>query len=131
MSDSEGSTQTFESLDVWKKGRSFRSRISELVEDFPDREEYNLSDQLLRSSRSFTANIAEGYGRFHYQENIQFCRQSRGSLFEILDHLTVAQDEGYIDEQRFESLRQDVNELLRLINGYISYIEREKEESYD
>lgn len=131
MSDSEGDTQTFESLEVWKKGRSFRNTISKLVEDFPDREEYNLSDQLLRSSRSFTANIAEGYGRFHYQENLQFCRQSRGSLFETLDHLTVAQDEGYIDEQCFESLRQDVKELLRLINGYISYIEREKEESHD
>lgn len=131
MSGSERDTKTFESLDVWKKGRTFRNQISELVEGLPDREEYKLTDQLLRSSRSFTANIAEGYGRFHYQENLQFCRQSRGSLFETLDHLTVARDEGYIDDEELENLRDDIEELLRLINGYIRYIERENEESHD
>jgi four helix bundle protein len=86
----------------------FRNQISELVEGLPDREVYKLTDQLLRSSRSFTANIAEGYGRFHYQENLQFCRQSRGSLFETLDHLTVARDEGYIDDEELENLREDI-----------------------
>jgi len=131
VSGSERDTKTFESLDVWKKGRTFRNQISELVEGLPDREEYKLTDQLLRSSRSFTANIAEGYGRFHYQENLQFCRQSRGSLFETLDHLTVARDEGYIDDEELENLRDDIEELLRLINGYIRYIERENEESHD
>ena len=50
-------------------------------------------DQLIRATRSITANIAEGHGRYHFQENIQFCRQARGSLTETLDHLICAQDE--------------------------------------
>jgi four helix bundle protein len=53
---------------------------------------------MLRASRSTTHNIAEGFGRYHYQENIQFCRQSRGSLFELKDQLICSLDEGFITE---------------------------------
>ena len=59
-----------------------------------------LIDQVIRSSRSITANIAEGHGRYHYQENIQFCRTARGSLTESLDHLICALDEGFIDNSK-------------------------------
>ncbi len=89
---------TFEDLEIWRLARNFRKGISAMVRTFPVDEKYRLTDQLIRASRSVTANIAEGYGRFHYQENIQFCRQSRGSLFEIVDHLTVALDQGYITD---------------------------------
>jgi len=75
--------------------------ISKLAEGFPEHEKFSLTAQIKRSSRSITANIAEGYGRFHYKETIQFFRQSRGSLFETLDHLTTAIDEGYINEEEF------------------------------
>jgi four helix bundle protein len=59
----------------------------------PEAEKYNLTNQIIRSSRSVTANIAEGFGRYHFQENIQFCRQARGSLVETLDHLYCCLDE--------------------------------------
>ena len=83
----------FEELDVWKECRKLRKEISKLVKLFPIEEKFKLVDQIVRSSRSTTANIAEGHGRFHYQENIQFCRQARGSLNETLDHLICAFDE--------------------------------------
>ena len=51
---------------------------------------------------SVTNNISEGYGRFHYQENIQFLRQSRGSLYECIDHLYVSLDEKYISLENFK-----------------------------
>jgi len=78
--------------------RSLRKDLRSLCDKLPTVEHYRLSDQLIRAARSVTANIAEGYGRYHYQENIQFCRVSRGSLYEILDHLTVCTDEGYISD---------------------------------
>jgi four helix bundle protein len=77
----------FEELEVWRMCRKFRNDLSILVKAFPMEERYRIIDQLLRSSRSITTNIAEGYGRFNYQENIRFCRQARGSLSEALDHL--------------------------------------------
>ncbi len=72
---------SFEDLDCWKKGTELRKVISSLIKKFP-RDEFSLKDQIRRASRSVTNNIAEGYGRFHFQETIQFCRQARGSLYE-------------------------------------------------
>jgi four helix bundle protein len=86
----EKEKSTFEDLEVWQKGRALRNGISNLTKTFPEEEKYKLANQMIRASRSVTANISEGYGRFHFQENIQFCRQARGSLFELIDHLTVA-----------------------------------------
>ena len=71
----------------------------------PKTEEYKLKDQMIRCLRSVTNNIAKGYGRFHYQENIQFCRISRGSLFEVIDHLLIAVEESYMDKIEFEIKR--------------------------
>lgn len=87
---------SFEDLEVSKECRKFRKSISILAKTFPIEEKYRLIDQIIRSSRSVTANIAEGDGRFHYQENTQFCRDARGSLKETLDHLICAFDEEYI-----------------------------------
>lgn len=118
----------FETLEVWKEARKYRIAISQLARTFPVEEKYKLVDQLLRCSRSITANIAEGYGRFHFQENIQFCRQARGSLMESLDHLICATDEGYISVDCLVELRESYTHILKLINGYISYLKSKKTE---
>ena len=120
---------TFEDLEVWQQAREFRNKISELTGSFPEEEKYKLCDQILRASRSVTANIAEGYGRFHYQENVQFARQARGSLYETLDHLTVAKDEGYIKENTFQEFKSEVFDIIPILNGYIRYLKRQKEDN--
>lgn len=66
--------ESFEDLDVWKLGREIKIKIFAIVKAFPKVEEYRLKDQLIRSAISVTANIAEGFGRYHYQENIQYGR---------------------------------------------------------
>jgi four helix bundle protein len=119
----------FEELEVWKEGRKFRIKISELVKGFPKSEQYELSNQLRRASRSVTANIAEGYGRFHYQENIQFCRQARGSLEECKDHLYTAFDEGYVSQELLEELFVQHKKCIALLNGYIEWLKKQKEKS--
>ena len=116
----------FEDLEVWKEARNYRKTISEIVKKFPSEEKYKLVDQLLRSSRSVHANIAEGYGRFHYQENIQFCRQARGSLMETIDHLICAHDETYINDETLKKFREHYSLVLKLLNGYISFLKAKK-----
>lgn len=88
--------KTFEDLNCWKKARSLRIKISSLAKSFPKEEKFVLVSQIVRASRSVTHNIAEGYGRFHYKENAQFCRISRASLYEVLDEAITAYDEKYI-----------------------------------
>ena len=80
-----------------------------------------------RAARSTTHNIAEGFGRFHYQENIQFCRQSRGSLNELIDQLITSKDEGLIEDGDYEEGRELISKALALLNGYIAYLIRCKE----
>ena len=118
---------SFSDLEVWKAARELRILISELVSKFPKDEKFRLADQILRSSRSVTANIAEGFGRFHHQENIQFCRHARGSLHETLDHLILAYDEKFITKENFEELRDKVLNVTKILNGYILYLKKAKE----
>lgn len=82
---------------------------------------------MIRASRSPTANIAEGYGRFHFQETIQYCRQARGSLYELLYHVTVAIECGYINQSEGEELIREIKRAIILLNGYIKYLKSRKE----
>ena len=82
---------------------------------------------MIRASRSATANIAEGYGRYHFQENIQFCRQSRGSLYELMDHVLTAEECSYIEKDKSDALTHDIVSAIRLLNGYIKYLKTRKE----
>lgn len=118
--------KSFEELECWKKAALLRRNLSVLVKTFPSEEKFRLIDQIIRASRSVTANIAEGYGRFHYQEYAQFCRHSRGSLFEIIDHLIVAEEEKYITENQLKQFKMDIQECCAILNGFINYLQQAK-----
>ena len=79
-----------------------------------------------RASRSTTNNIAEGYGRFHHQENIQFCRIARGSFYELLDQVSIAYEESYIDKDKLNSLNSLLVICIKILNGYINYLKKAK-----
>lgn len=97
-----------------------------LVKKLPSEEKYSLTDDMKRASRSITQNVAEGFGRYHFKENAQFCRYSRGSLFELIDQLITSLDEGYILEDDYNKGRELINNALSLVNGYINYLKRAK-----
>ena len=119
--------KSFTDLDVYKECRKYRKEISAIVKEyFPKKEQYLLSSQILDASRSVTANIAEGHGRFYYQDNIKFCRNARGSLEETLEHLITAYDEKYIDATVLKKEKMQYEVCLKLINGYIRYLRNSK-----
>ncbi|MFC1580400.1 four helix bundle protein [Thermodesulfobacteriota bacterium] len=117
----------FRDLDVWQRCKAIRGKTWELCKAYPAEEKYRLSDQMIRASRSATACIAEGYGRYHYQENIQFCRQARGSLYELIDHILVAVECAYIAGEKSNAMIEEIKEAIRLLNGYIRYLKSRKE----
>ena len=119
--------QNFTDLEVYKECRQLRISISLLTKnEFPIDEKFKLTDQIIRSSRSITANIAEGYGRYYFKENIQFCRISRASLTETLEHLITAFDEKYISESKLIELKTKVDTCGRLLNGYINFLKKQQ-----
>jgi four helix bundle protein len=109
----------FKDLDVWQVARDLRSEMYKVARILPDIEKFALANQIRRAACSVTANIAEGFGRFGYQENAQFCRQARGSLFELRDHLTTCADQGYIDAKEGQRLDALAQRAAQLLNGYL------------
>ena len=124
--DKSTSFRTFEDLECWQVCRELRIFAAKACKELPKEEEYRLKDQILRSARSMTANTAEGYGRFHYQENIQYCRNARGSAYEVLDHFIAGVDENLIPEDALSQCRILVEKSVKLLNGYIRYLESKK-----
>ncbi|WP_332913985.1 four helix bundle protein [Algoriphagus boritolerans] len=95
-------SDSFEELICWQKAYQLKRRIKEeVICKLPKYEQFELKSQILRASRSATANIAEGWGRFHYLDSNKFYYNSRGSLAEILDHLIEARDDKYISKDLF------------------------------
>ena len=124
--------RSFTDLDVYKVCRKFKISIAELTKKcFPKDEKYRLLDQIIRSSRSVTANIAEGHGRFYYQDNVRFCWIARGSLEETLEHFITAYDEKYITTEILKETKEQYDVCLRLINGYIKYLLKNKKGEFE
>jgi len=117
-----GEVNRFEDLNCYKEARVLRIEVARFAKALPKIEEYRLKDQIIRASRSVTANIAEGYGRHHHQENIQFCRIARGSLTETKEHINTGLDEEYLNTDSYEWFCMQIDKSLKLLNGYISYL---------
>ena len=121
-------TSGLERLNTWVKAKEFALKIySQILPLLPAEEKFNLSSQIRRAAASIPANIAEGYGRFYYQSNIQFCYNARGSLEELLSHLILSHDLGYLPDEVFVALTAEGNNLVILINGYIAYLKKSKQ----
>ncbi|MDD5031593.1 MAG: four helix bundle protein [Patescibacteria group bacterium] len=117
---------SFEDIKAWQLARDFRKNIYKITKTFPKEELYCLIAQMRRAAISITSNIAEGYGRYNFQENIQFCRIARGSLIEVLDQLYIALDEDYINQEKFNNLYNEGKNGERAINGYIGFLKEQQ-----
>jgi four helix bundle protein len=115
---------SFEDLELYKAAREFRNQIYSLIKKLPDEEKFNPVSQMRRAATSLTNNIAEGHGRYHYQESIQFCRQARGSLAELIDDLNICIDQKYFHEEEMTELKLKANDVRKLLNGFVAYLKR-------
>jgi four helix bundle protein len=114
-------------FELYKAARESRKKVYKLIKKLPEEEKFALSPQMRRAAISITNNIAEGHGRWHWQENMQFCRISRGSVEEVIDDLNICIDEEYFPEAELENLKSEAYNLIEKINSYISYLKKLKE----
>ena len=129
MAEKKKDIRSFEDLEVYKLAREFSRKVGKLIQKLPPVEDYNLKGQMRRAKLSMTNNIAEGYGRYHYQVNIQFCRQSRGSMCELIDDFNECFDNAYIGEEYRDELKDDGYHLIKVLNGYVASLKRLKAKS--
>jgi len=116
-----------ETLQVWQKSVAFAVDVCKtILPKMPILEKWSLVDQLRRSAQSIPANIAEGYGRFYFQESVRFSYIARGSLEETFSHLTLAHKLSYLDDETYKRLNEQIIELRRMISGYIAFLKESK-----
>lgn len=127
--------QGLETLEIWQKAVDFAVELcQEVLPMIPQEEKWALSSQMRRASQSISANIAEGYGRYNYQETIHFCYIARGSMAETKTHLILAHRLGYINETIHNRYQARLVELGKMLHGYIAHLRKQKmmiKEDYD
>src|SRR4030042_702454 len=103
--------KSFENLEVWQIGRDLVTKIYMLTVSLPQNETFGLTAQIKRAALSVPANIAEGFGRYHYMDKAKFYLNARGSLYELKSHLLIAQDLGYLKQSHA------VSDVLTLVDN--------------
>jgi len=109
-------TFIFEKLDVYQRAVDFADTICELTKDFP-KGNYYLTDQLNRAALSISTNIAEGNGRYHKADRVNFFRIARGSAFECVPILELCKRKGLVDVPKSESLKKELEDICKMLSG--------------
>jgi four helix bundle protein len=116
--------EDFEGLEIYKLARALRKKFYSLARKLPEEEKYLLKPQILDAARSLTNNIAEGKGRYYFQSQVRFIRDSLGSLNELIDDANICLDESYFDEEYLLDLKNECYDLRKKLKAYISYLRR-------
>lgn len=116
--------KTHRDLTVYGKSMDLTTGIYKVTKSFPSHEIFGLTSQMRRSSSSIPVNIAEGSGRNHLKENIQFLYISRASGTELETLLELSKRLDYIDSSTHETLHNSLNEILKMLNGLINNLKQ-------
>lgn len=113
---------SFEEIISWQKARELNKAIYKMTNKTSFSKDYGLRDQIRRSSVSISSNIAEGFERESTKEFIRFLYIAKASAGEFRSQLYLAYDLSYINETEFKGLKENVNEVSKLIGGLIKYL---------
>ncbi len=115
----------FWELDAWKKAHRLVLDVYCVTTDFPKEERYGVTDQIRRASSLVTANIAEGFERYHFKDKTKFYYQARGSVAEVQNFIILAKDLAYIDRETCKRIGESAKEIKMLINGLVRVISKQ------
>jgi len=122
MEENKTKISSFTSLIAWKEAHKLTLLVYKALQRFPTYEKFGLGDQIRRSVSSISANIAEGFGRSTTKDKIHFYYIANGSLTETQNHLLVARDLKYLDDETFKKIAEQTITTSKLINGLIKSI---------
>jgi four helix bundle protein len=110
----------FENLEVYKKAVDLADCLYDVTSTCP-KGNYYIADQLNRASLSISANIAEGNGRYHKADRINFFRIARGSAFECVPILEICKRKVFISAELHKNFKKDLEEICKMLSGLINY----------
>ena len=118
----------YTNLEVWIEARKLTNLVYEKTKKFPKEELFGLTNQIRRCSVSIPSNIAEGCGRRTSNDTIHFLHIAKGSLFELETQIFLSLDQNYIDKEEFNEIFNQILTCKKLINGFINYYKKLKNE---
>ena len=107
----------FEKLDVWQLSRQFLKYIYPIIDSCPQKERFNLVDQIRRASTSIVLNLAEMTSRSSLKEQAHFAEIAFGSAVEVYCAIQLAYDFNYINEEQMNSTTEKIGEITNKINA--------------
>jgi four helix bundle protein len=114
-------------LEIWQRACDFTVTVyKNVLPKLPAEEKWNLASQIRRSAQSIPANIAEGHGRYHFLDNVRFCYIARGSLTELISHISLAKKLGFLSDDLMLEMNEYAESIGKQLNQYISYLKRTK-----
>jgi len=116
--------RSFEDLDVWKIAKELVLKVYNETTKFPKEELFGITSQMKRAVLSVPANIAEGFGRYHYLDKAKFYLNSRGSLLELKSFVLIALELNFINGVKAEELIKDIDDLGVKLNNLIASTKR-------
>jgi len=115
----------FKDLDVWRKALTFANKVISIAENLDsDRKHFRLVENIEAAVVSIASNIAEGAGRSHKKEFVQYLYIARGSLYEVVTFLEIFSDKKWITAENHQNLLKDAEEIVKMISGLISSLQR-------
>ncbi len=111
-----------EELNVYNLSVELGEEIWAIVVKWNYFQKDTVGKQLVRAADSVAANLSEGFGRYHFKENVNFAYYSRGSLYETKTLLTKAFKRDLLSEDQFNKFTQDINTISIKLNNYIKSI---------
>lgn len=129
MAEASGPIRSLGQLKVYQLAMELGKEAWEIASSWDSFARQTLGKQWVRAADSVAANLAEGYGRFHFRENLQFCYYARGSLHEARTWMQKAQQRDLIEPEKYADLNQRLNQLEGLLNGYLRYIRKTIQET--
>ena len=116
--------QRFEDLECWQEARKFVKLIYEFTKKEKFRKDFELINQIRRSSVSSMANIAEGFHRNSTKDFMRFLDYSRASIAETVSHLYVALDQDYIEQNDLNKAKGLADVVWKKVNNFITYLNK-------
>ncbi|MBU6482451.1 MAG: four helix bundle protein [Nitrospirae bacterium] len=115
---------SFEDMPVWQKAMELAQKVFSLTEGLPRKEDYGLTSQVRRSALSVPGNLAEGFGRQHTTDKLNFYYASRGSLAETKNHLIYGQKVEYFKQSECLLAINLIDEIWKELNALIRSLRR-------
>tara|TARA_Y100000589_G_scaffold132495_1_gene126339 strand:+ start:12062 stop:12529 length:468 start_codon:yes stop_codon:yes gene_type:complete len=118
-----------EDLNLYNECQIFEQELWNKVSNWEDFAKDTLGKKLVLTADNISSNIAQGYGRYFFEENRQFCYKSRGALLDTRGLIKKAFDRNLISEEDFNTYEAEIEKLHKMLNAYIRSIGKRIEQS--